>query len=76
MVISIPNKSVSVEVNCVHLACGTTHEMPRYIIAFAHAQTWQIAVHVTIDIFHLVACLETGIISKMREKNNENKNKN
>ena len=48
--------------------------MPRYIITFAHAQTWQIGVHVTIDVSHLVAFLEIGIISKMKEKNSQNKN--
>lgn len=76
MVISIPNESISVKVNCVHLAWGATNKMPRYIITFAHAQSWQITVHVPIDVSHLVARLEIGIISKIKEKNNQNKNKN
>lgn len=68
VVISIPNESVSVEVNSVHLVCGATREMPRNVITSAHAQAWQVAVHVTIDVSHLVACLEIGIILKMKEK--------
>ena len=75
VVISIPNESVSVKVDCVHLVWGATHKMPRYIITFAHAQSWQIAVHIPIDVSHLVALLEIGIISKRKEKNNQNKHK-
>lgn len=69
VVIPMPNKGVSIKVHCVHLSCWTAHEMPRYIITFAHAQTWQISKHIAIDISHLVARLEARVVLKTMEKN-------
>lgn len=67
VVISIPNKGISVKVNCVHLPRGTAHKMPRHVITFAHAKTWQIAVHISIDVSHLIAGFESGITFKIKK---------
>ena len=57
------------KVSAMHLRRRTTNEVPRNVISFAHAQTWQITIHVTVDASHLVTSLESCIALKIKEKN-------
>ena len=52
---------------CVHPA-RSANEMPRHVVAFAHAHTWQVAIHVAVDVPHFVTSAESGINLKTKQK--------
>ena len=52
---------------CVHSA-RSANEMPRHVVAFAHAHAWQVAIHVAVDVPHFVTSAESGINLKTKQK--------
>lgn len=52
---------------CVHPA-RSANEMPRHVVAFAHAHAWQVAIHVAVDVPHFVTSAESGINLKTKQK--------